>query len=265
MAYNTTFPEFNDIGSSIVSFCDFSTTDLEVTRTVSLKSNASVYTDTTGNSITYDHKTEEYYRALRASKCDPITMEMQTDQSFSFPYQWDPYTGERLSEDPHGSLYFDPVALAKHFYHSRTNNLWISESDENGGFYQGYYGDAVGAGEDFEVKGRGNYPEWYLFRLPIPDCYLTEDHNPQIVTFGPKLTNDEIKELDKKLQLMSGIYKRYFRCNPPSLVKMKQLYDLAIDRNPNVPNADSMTYAELAAAKNKMNRDAVQALLEMRG
>ena len=55
--------------------------------------------------------------------------------------------------------------------------LWHNETDEgeNGGFWQGYYGNAVGAGEKFLVPGRGIHPEWYLFRLPIIDCYLTNN------------------------------------------------------------------------------------------
>ena len=70
------------------------------------------------------------------------------------------------------SLYFDPNTLIHYFYINRLKNLWIDESIEDGNYYQGHYGYAVGNGPDFEIKGRGKHPDWYLFRLPIIDCYM---------------------------------------------------------------------------------------------
>ena len=97
---------------------------------------------------------------------------------FSFKYKWNSYTGERENIDENGPLYFDPIALIHYFYVNRLNNLWISN---NNGF-KGYYGDALGNGPDFYIAGRGDFRNWYLFRLPIPDCYLHKEHNNQVVT-----------------------------------------------------------------------------------
>ena len=75
------------------------------------------------------------------------------------------------------------------------NGLWIPP--ENG--YEGYYGDLVGAGEDIMIQCRGTYPERYLFRLPISNCYLKKNQKLSIITMGPKLTEREICLLDRLL------------------------------------------------------------------
>lgn len=174
------------------------------------------------NNITFDNHTMLYYKNLRLLKIDPIThKEMNDDNAFKFYDVWDPYSGERLFKDPYGPLYFDPSILIKYYYTNRLRKLWIEPHDDNTGYYQGYYSDAVGAGQDMYVKGRGYHPEWYVFRLPITDCYLTKDNNTQYITFGPKLTKEEIEEIDNKAAL----------CNNNSYSKlrdMKQIYDIAL-------------------------------------
>ncbi len=198
--------------------------------------------------IEFDKQTMVYYKSIRQSKLDPIFNKQMDDQTaFVFKDEWDPYTGERLGLDPIGPLYFDPDYLIFHFYKKRLDNLWIKPVDENDGYYDGHYGDAVGASEDFYIASRGHHPEWYLFRLPIIDCYLTKDHNLQHVTFGPKLTTEELKEIDR-LSDLSNTYKQTFKHNKPSLLKMEELYKIAISKE----------------VSDEENRKAVDALRKMK-
>lgn len=181
----------------------------------------------------YDMATKEKYRVLRNIKQDPITYYQLNDvNAFKFEFKWDPYTGIRQESDKDGSLYFDPDVLIKHFYTKRLDKLWIEPSDESQGYFQGHYDYGVGLGDDFDLIGRGQHPEWYLFRLPIIDCYLTKDHNKQFITFGPRLTDEEIKEIDDLAALRPDNYLKLFGANRPSLVAMKKLYDNAISKTP---------------------------------
>lgn len=219
-----------------------------------------------GKKITYDHRTEEYYRILRMRKLDPITNhEVDESTGFIFEYEWDPYTGERLDKDPYGPLYFDPDQLIKYFYTNRLSKLWVDPVDDINGYFEGYYDDGVGAGEEFFIPGRGFHPEWYLFRLPIIDCYLTKDHNQQIITMGPKLTESEIIEIDRKAKMKGNSYKQMFSSERPSLIEIKKLYDQAISKNPYIENANSLNDNELQQAKSDINISAVEQLKKMKG
>jgi len=177
-------------------------------------------------------KHDRYYN-IRKNMIDPILLvklplyNKEKKDLFSFKYKWNPYNGERLSIDHVGPLYFDPNTLIHYFYINRLKNLWIDESIENGEYYQGHYGDAVGNGPEFEIKGRGKHPDWYLFRLPIIDCYVT--HQPtQAVTMGPILTNKEIKEIYKLSKRYKTKYKELYGYKRPNIVKLKEIYDEAI-------------------------------------
>lgn len=221
--------------------------------------------------IIYD-STMETYRILRKRKMDPITHENVDEEiAFKFPYKWDPYTGERLGIDEDGPLYFDPDVLISYFYSKRLNKLWVEPKDEQDGYYEGYYDDGMGAGEEFYIPGRGYHPEWYLFRLPTIDCYLTKDNNKQLITFAPKLTNEEIEEIKKKAEQRSENYCRenYGKKKRPDIVKMKSLYDKAIA---NKLQADyipvGIKLSELPKEKrdqllNKINRESVNELKKM--
>ena len=217
--------------------------------------------------IKYDHDTREKYRVLRFRKMDPIIfMQIPDEYAFKFKYKWDPYTGERQEEDPNGPLYFDPDLLIKHFYTKRLNKLWVAPKDEyNGGYFHGYYDDGVGSGEDFHLIGRGSHPEWYLFRLPIIDCYLTEDHNKQFITFGPKLTDDEIAEIERLANLRINNYRELFHFNRPSITKIKKIYDIAIAVRPSLENIELIDHDKIQEYYNKINRDAVDQLVGMKG
>jgi len=176
----------------------------------------------------YNKQTLEYYKELRIKKIDPITHEiLKEDNAFKFIWEWDAYTGERLNVDPYGPLYFDPNSLIYYFYTNRLKKLWVNGDTS----YEGYYDDGVGAGENFKVIGRGEHPDWYLFRIPLIDIYLNEDHNNQLITFGPKLLYDEIIEiynLAKKLNNYHIIYNHKL----PNIIKIKEFYDSAISNDP---------------------------------
>ncbi len=217
-----------------------------------------------GNEIKFNDKTQKYYMNIRKLHMDPITMNIVHDNiAFKFYDQWDPYTGERANHDPYGPLYFDPVSIARYFYTKRYYHLWIPPSDEADGLYSGYHDAGVGKGENFNINSRGTYPEWYLFRLPTTDCYLTKDHNTQIPTFGPKLTDEEIKYLDIKLQKQKYTYRKLFGKYPVSLVKMKKLYDIAICVEPYVEDAEDLSQNELRDERYRASCRAVDCLVKM--
>lgn len=215
----------------------------------------------------YDDETKERYRVLRLRKMDPIALiDLDPNYSFKFEYKWDPYTGERKEKDENGALWFDPDILIKHFYNKRLNKIWNKPIDDSDGYYQGYYDDGVGAGEDFHLVARGHHPEWYLFRLPIIDCYLTKSHNKQFITFGPRLTDEEIVEIERLANLRPSNYKNLFGYNRPSLSEMKNLYDTAIAQKPRcVFPQEEMSQEEILHYYNKVNRIAVDGLVKMKG
>lgn len=186
-----------------------------------------------GITTSFNEDTTVFYKSIRKAKIDPILNdELLIDTAYQFPYMWDPYTGIINGKDPYGSLYFDPDILIYSFWIKRLNNLWINEIDENDGYYSGYYSDGVGAGENFTIVGRGSHPERYIFRIPIIDIYLTEDHNEQITTLGPKLDYNEIENIYNLALKQKNNYKKKFKNNRPNLIKMKFLYDIAISKNP---------------------------------
>lgn len=179
----------------------------------------------------YDLTTTLHYKLHRIKKTDPFTDEKLDEKTcFRFAFMWDPYSGKRLEEDPYGPLYFNPIYLLRHFYQMRLNKLWMDGEDG----FEGAFSDGVASGEDIEIPSRGIYPECYLFRLPIPDCYIKNTHNMSIVTMGPKLNNSEICELDRLIvkywsdnKYYNKIYKKI-----GSLFKLKCYYTIALAKNP---------------------------------
>jgi hypothetical protein len=214
-----------------------------------------------GKPIEYDDYTQVHLVALRICKYDPISFcEVNYNKAFIFPYKWDPYTGERLEKDPYGPIYFDPNMLANYFYTNRLRELWHNSIDDDSGLYEGYYGNALGAGEEFHVVGRGSHPEWYVFSLPLSECYLTKDHNSQIVTFGPKLTDEEVMKINNLIN--KSEYKKQFHLRPPNLVEIKKQYDIAINKDPYF-NKDNLTKEEIETKRNLINMTAVNNLKKM--
>lgn len=179
----------------------------------------------------YDESTTIHYRSHRANKTDPITHEdLKEDSCFKFEFMWDPYTGNRLNKDPYGPLYLNPINLLRHFYQNRLNKLWMDGEDG----FEGTFSDGAGSGENIEIPSRGIYPECYLFRLPIPDCYLKKEHSMSLITMGPILTNREICELDrliKKFWSADRFFHRIYK-KIGSLYRLKCHYDIALAKNP---------------------------------
>lgn len=185
----------------------------------------------------YDKITRETYCVMRKLKMDPITHEVvPEDLQFNFEYMWDPITGERTIKDKHGPLCFNVLSLAENFYHNRLRLLWYDGETIDGVKYEGYYGDGIGSGNDLYVNGRGDLRHMYLFRLPVIDCYLLENFSMSIITMGPKLTDDEITEIQNKIdrhysKQTTPISK--IKCN---LLTMKTLYDIAIKKTNDINN-----------------------------
>lgn len=181
----------------------------------------------------YDKTTNETYRIKRLYKIDPITdIEVQSSQCFEFKYKWNPYNGIRTEIDEIGPLCFNAINLYDYYYINRYKGLWTPPQDG----FQGMYGDMVGSGKFGNVKSRGTFPERYLYRLPIIDCYLPSTHNMSIVTMGPELTENEITEID-------AVITKYHpkKSNPKfaSLTMLKYYYDRALDISPD-PDFDDI-------------------------
>lgn len=268
--------EFSNLGTKSTGtlLCDFDDDEVEPETKTSHKAYQSKivksdsYKNSHGDDITYDERTEVWYKTVRKTKIDPISnLEVDEEYAFKFYDRWDPYTGERLDKDPYGPIYFDPIQLVKYFYTNRIRKLWVAPSDDKNGYYEGYYDDGVGATDEFYVRGRGHHPEWYVFRVPLPDCYLTDDHNEQIPTMGPKLTDEEVADIHKKAQAMKNRYQNFFGKNPPSLIDMKKYYDMAIAQKPALQDVDTigMPEEELKPLYAQRNRSAVDFLVNMGG
>ncbi len=188
----------------------------------------------------YDSNTEKYYMALRKQRSDVLIEELSLleDQAFEFRCMWDPITGERLDIDPHGPLCFDVCNLVHYFYSKRLCQLWNEEVDDvDQGYYEGHFGDGVGASERFIIKSRGEHPELYLFRLPAPNCYLEPEHDLSIITMGPKLTEEEVNDIYTKALKHSSVYRTRYGKELPNIILIKKLYDLAIAQEVNIIDA----------------------------
>lgn len=250
-----------------VNFDDF---EEEQTINSSILCNADVKKPYMKNNkiIIYDRRTEEYYDLLRKLKIDPITREELTDSNaFTYENEWDPYTGEILGIDPRGKLYFDPHYLVRYFYIKRYSKLWVDKTVDATGTYQGYYDEGVGSGKNFYIHTVGTFPEYYLFRLPITDCYLTDDHKDIFITMGPILTDTDIFQIHNLAEKNPDRYKKLFGHNLPSLVKMKKYYELAISTNPldllNSMNKHKISDDEKVEYNCKINRKYVDKLVNM--
>lgn len=183
--------------------------------------------------IKYNNDTTDYYVGLRKTKQDPISMDI-INNAFEFHNMWDPYTGEIQEKDPYGPLCFDPDNLIFSFWKKRLSNIWISENDSQEGYYEGYFGSGLGIGSNFYIVGRGTHPERYIFRIPIIDIYLTEDHNEQITTLGPKLTDEDIESIYNLSLKNINNYKKKFKKERPNIIIMKLLFDIAISKEPEI-------------------------------
>ena len=206
---------------------------------------------------------KDNYTSLRKKRIDPILNIklpiIKKHPYFKFSSMWDPYSGIRLDKDPRGALSFDPDSLIYYFYLNRLNYLWNNENTN----YSGHFGDAVGTGPDFYIPGRGYHNDWYLFRLPIIDGYITKKDWNQVVTMGPILTLDEIQEIYQKGQIYNNFKKR-FGIERPDLMKIYDLYHIAISKNPDLHISTELAFNLDNETKNELilfeNRKAVNEL-----
>ena len=236
-------------------------TDSNIYNTTNLQKNTVLEPKYNKN---YEDRTTEYYKTLRFRKMDPlINVDLDDDNSFKFKYMWDPYTGERQESDPFGPLYFDPDSLIHYFYIHRLKNLWNEPFNDINDYYEGYYGMLVGSGVNINISGRGECPEKYLFRIPIIDCYLEKDYNKSIITFGPRITDEEAKEIDYLASKNPLNYKMMFSKNRPSLYEMKKYYDEAISNNLNINNYYNYSEEKIKELKYLTNCIAVDKLKSM--
>ncbi len=223
------------------------------------------------NNSNIENKIFNNYENYRRNKIDPILLidlplnNMQEKDLFKFDLKWNPYTGERLKEkDINGPLYFDPNILINYFYINRLNNLWIDEYFDGNDYIQGHYGDALGKYPNFEIKGRGKHPDWYLFRLPIIDCYFDKDHSLQTVTMGPILNDKEIKRIYTLSKRYKIFYKDMFGIKRPNIIKMKHHYDNAVNPNIEYNSLEDLSKDEINQIKFDINSAAVKELIKFK-
>ena len=82
---------------------------------------------------------------------------------------------------------------------------------------------------------------------------------------GPILNDKEIKEIDKMAKKYKNNYFKRFNRKRPSLMKMKILYDSAINKNPDLGiNKDIIPFIEplfIEKMKSEINMKAVKKLI----
>ena len=172
----------------------------------------------------YDSTTNEVYRIKRLYKIDSLTEnEIPSHLLFEYHYKWNPYTGEKNGLDEIGPLCFNALDLYDYFFANRYKGLW----NPSEGQFEGYYGDMLGTGENIHIKSRGYYPEKYLFRIPIIDCYLPINHNYSIVTMGPLFDKVDLNKID---DIVSKYHKN--KKNFTLLSSLRTFYDKALTENP---------------------------------
>lgn len=212
----------------------------------------------------YDSSTEKY-KTYRRLNIDPISLSaMEKDYPFFEVYRmWDPYTGEFSEKnDPFGSLKFDPISLTIYFWMNRYRHL-LKDSD---GVHEMATEDGLGATEQFKSP-RGVYPEKYLWRLPVIDCYIEENKDPLEKSFigsipkvGPKLTKDDIVKIYELVKKCVKVYPKRLK-RIPDLLKMYDTYHEAINPNPDISKIKGAS--SNLEAKNMANVIAAHKLVEM--
>jgi hypothetical protein len=168
------------------------------------------------------------YDKFHRENLDPLTkMELENDISyFKYKYCWSPLNGDILGIDIRGPLKFDPDILIHYFYVNRLKHLWVEP--KNG--YEGTYGDGLGNGPDFIIKGRGPSYHWYLFRLPIFDAYCDPNEIGQQTTLSPILNLKDITDIYNTAQKNGDNYKNIFGRDRPNILRIYELYHNSIQK-----------------------------------
>lgn len=153
------------------------------------------------------------------------------EECFKFYQVWDSATGTRLEKfDEYGPICYDVFDLCYSIYIKRLNGLWHEPDNE----FAGHYGQFLGTGKNINIISRGSYPEKYLFRLPNCDAYVHKNIKSSYVTYTPILNDEEIKELDTKLDNILKKYNKKISNHISSglISKIKFHYDEALNPNP---------------------------------
>ena len=82
-----------------------------------------------------------------------------------------------------------------------------------------------------------------------------------MVTMGPILTDKEIKKIYTLSKRYKNFYKETFGVKRPNIVKMKQIYDNAVNPNLEYNNLEGFTQSEINMVKFDLNSTAVKYLI----
>jgi hypothetical protein len=167
-----------------------------------------------------------FYIKNRINKICPLSI-VSVDNGYHIYNIWNPFSGNFTNiKDTFGPLICDPDYLIHYFYINRLKYIYT-----HGNFNStGYLGDAIGKYPEFNIPGRGNHPEWYLFRLPINDCYI--DHECiKYVTMGPMLTQNDISNI-YNLAKENNSYYHKFNQELPNIIELYDIYHKVINKCP---------------------------------
>jgi hypothetical protein len=167
-----------------------------------------------------------FYIKNRINNICPLSLE-QIERGYKVDTIWNPFTGIFTNLlDPFGPISFDTDYLIYFFYTNRLRHIYVHGSYNT----SGHLGDAIGQYPNFKIPGRGSHPEWYLFRLPLTDCY-TEKNNLKYVTMGPELTRNDIIEI-YNISLHNKTYEKKFNKKIPNIVKLFDIYYTVVNKCP---------------------------------
>lgn len=173
-----------------------------------------------------ENNNSTFYIKNRLDNICPLSFD-KVERGFSVDNIWNPFTGKYMNLiDPFGSIIFDVDYLIYFFYTNRLRHIYIPATAN----MSGHFGDAIGKYPDFKIPGRGSHPEWYLFRLPLSDCYI-EKKNIKYVTMGPELTRYDIMKIYKICQ-NNKTYEKRFNQKLPNIVKLFDLYYTVVNKYP---------------------------------
>lgn len=167
-----------------------------------------------------------FYINNRINKICPISFD-KVENGLKFEFIWNPFNGQFTNiKDPFGPLICDSDYLIYYFYTNRLKYIYTHGTYNS----TGYLGDAIGKFPEFNIPGRGNHPEWYLFRLPINDCYI-DSNCVKYVTMGPILSRENIVDI-YNISKKNNTYFNKFNTEIPDLPKLYDLYHKVISRCP---------------------------------
>ena len=167
-----------------------------------------------------------FYIENRINNICPLSFE-QLSYGYIEKRMWNPITGQfSTTNDPFGALIIDVNYLVNHFYINRLRHIYT-----HGNINQsGSFGDAIGKYPDFYLPSRGTHTQWYLFSLPINDCYI-DKNLLKYITMGPKLSLEDIIDI-YDLCIRLNTYQTIFKRPIPNIVEMYKLYHKIVEKCP---------------------------------